>query len=96
MKKRAFGKDLRALMYGFGDDLYPRPDTLDLVEECLMEELARTMDKVLQKTPKGGKYRTEDLLEVLRRDVRKHGRMEELLYMNEELIRVRKAFDTDE
>jgi transcription initiation factor TFIID subunit 13 len=44
----------------------------------------------------GGKLRTEDLLFVLRNDPKKHARVEELLYMNEDLKRARKAFEVDE
>lgn len=42
------------------------------------------------------KLRTEDLLHVLRHDPKKVARVEELLFMNEELKRARKAFDIDE
>ena len=42
------------------------------------------------------KLRTEDLLHVLRHDPKKLARVEELLFMNEELKRARKAFDIDE
>lgn len=42
------------------------------------------------------KLRTEDLLHVLRHDPKKVARVEELLFMNEELKRARKAFDIEE
>ena len=42
------------------------------------------------------KLRTEDLLHVLRHDPKKLARVEELLFMNEELKRARKAFEIDE
>jgi len=44
----------------------------------------------------GGKLRTDDLLFVLRKDPKKHARVEELLFMNEELKKARKAFDVEE
>lgn len=44
----------------------------------------------------GGKFRTDDILFVLRKDPKKYARVEELLFMNEELKRARKAFDVDE
>jgi len=43
-----------------------------------------------------GRLRMEDLLHVLRRDPKKLARLEELLYMNEELKKARKAFDLEE
>lgn len=42
------------------------------------------------------RLRTEDLLHVLRHDSKKLARVEELLFMNEELKRARKAFEIDE
>ncbi len=44
----------------------------------------------------GGKLRTDDLLFVLRKDPKKHARVEELLFMNEELKRARKAFEIED
>lgn len=43
-----------------------------------------------------GKFKTEDLLFIMRKDKKKYSRMEELLYMNEELKKARKAFEADE
>jgi len=42
------------------------------------------------------KLRTDDLLHVLRHDPKKLARVEELLFMNEELKKARRAFDIDE
>lgn len=42
------------------------------------------------------KLRTDDLMHVLRRDPKKLARVEELLFMNEELKRARKVFDIEE
>lgn len=42
------------------------------------------------------RVRTDDLLHVLRHDEKKLARVEELLFMNEELKRARKAFDIEE
>lgn len=42
------------------------------------------------------KLRTDDLLHVLRHDPKKLARIEELLFMNEELKRARRAFEIDE
>lgn len=44
----------------------------------------------------GGKLKTDDLLFVLRNDPKKHARVEELLFMNEELKRARKAFEMED
>ena len=123
---------VRPMLYGFGDISNPRQDTVDLVEDCLLQYLSHVLDASVSLTAKRSnisasamaslaagpaniagasttanssaavgigpslKIKTEDVLTVLKRDAKKYGRAEELLYMNEELKRVRKAFDTDE
>jgi len=85
------------MLYGSGDCSNPRQDTLEAVEDCLedfLERFLRQASKLAR--PRGGKVRTEDLLTVLKRDPKKLGRVEELLFMNEELKKVRKAIDTEE
>lgn len=84
------------MLYGFGDVTNPRQDTLDIVEDCLLEYMTHVLEQASKLSMKRGKLKTEDLLTVLRRDPKKYGRMEELLFMNEELKRVRKAFETEE
>ena len=96
------------MLYGFGDISNPRQDTVDLVEECLLSYLGNVLDASIALAAKRNastsstsatgtsKLKTEDVLTVLKRDAKKYGRAEELLYMNEELKRVRKAFDTEE
>lgn len=42
------------------------------------------------------KLRMEDLLHLLQHDPKKLARVEELLFMNEELKRARKAFEVEE
>lgn len=84
-------------MYGFGDDPHPRNDTVELLEDMVTEYLT---DILLQagKASRlhGSKLRTDDLLFALRKDPKKHARVEELLFMNEELKKARKAFEMEE
>lgn len=85
------------MMYGFGDDASPRSDTVDLVEDLTIEylyDLLHEAHKVALQH--GGKVRTEDLMFVLRKDTKKYTRVEELLFMNEELRKARRAFETDD
>ncbi|KAM0683686.1 Transcription initiation factor TFIID subunit 13 [Mitosporidium daphniae] len=91
VEKRVLIKELRTMLYGFGDVPVPRQDTVEVVEDCLFDFLTRFVAK-----PRGGKVRTEDLLTVLKRDPRKLGRVEELLFMNVELRKARMAFETEE
>ena len=50
----------------------------------------------MQMAAKRGKIHTEDLLFLVRKDTKKYTRVVELLRMNEELKKARKAFDVDE
>lgn len=93
-KQRLFSKDIRPMLYGFGDAPNPDPETVDLVEDCALEYLSRVLDQATRFAGRRGtdKIKTEDVMMVLRRDSKKYGRMEELLYMDKEVKRVRKAF----
>ena len=51
---------------------------------------------VNSKTVNTGKLRQEDLLFVVRKDEKKRSRVEELLFMNRELQKVRRAWVMDE
>lgn len=50
----------------------------------------------MQIATKRGKLNTEDLLFLVRKDNKKYTRVVELLRMNEELKKARKAFDVDD
>ncbi|PJF17832.1 Transcription initiation factor IID, 18kDa subunit domain-containing protein [Paramicrosporidium saccamoebae] len=82
------------MLFGFGDSNNPRQDTVELVEELVIEYLTDTITAAARISQT--RVRTDDLLHVLRHDEKKLARVEELLYMNEVLDRVRKAFDSDE
>ncbi|KAG9019636.1 hypothetical protein FRB90_011982 [Tulasnella sp. 427] len=92
--KGAFVKDLRNMMYGFGDDPNPAPDTVNVMEEILMEFIADVCATSL-KTSRKHTIKLEDLRRALSRpaDSKKLARMEELLFMQEDIKRARAQFD---
>lgn len=90
-----FIKELYPMLYAFGDAKQPRPDTVQLVEQLVTNYLTRYLEKAKRVSPMG-KLRTEDLLFCLRDDPKKLARVEELLFMNEELKKARKTFDMEE
>ncbi|KIO28183.1 hypothetical protein M407DRAFT_72133 [Tulasnella calospora MUT 4182] len=92
--KGAFVKDLRNMMYGFGDDPNPAPDTVNVMEEILMEYIADVCATSL-KTSRKHTIKLEDLRRALSRpaDSKKLARMEELLFMQEDIKRARAQFD---
>ncbi|EMD38401.1 hypothetical protein CERSUDRAFT_113555 [Gelatoporia subvermispora B] len=80
-------------MYGFGDDRNPAPDTVNVMEEILVEYIVDVCQMAL--TPgKKSRLSIEDLRRVLSRpaDAKKLARMEELLFMQEDIKRARAQF----
>ena len=59
-----------------------------------MKNWQRMAEKM--KNSSSGKFQTEDLVYLIRKDVKKYARVEELLRMNEVIKKAKKAFDTDE
>ncbi|KAK6929524.1 Transcription initiation factor IID, subunit 13 [Dillenia turbinata] len=95
-KRGVFQKDLQHMMYGFGDDRNPLPETVALVEDIVVEYVTDMVHKAQEFASKRGKLLTEDFLYLIRKDHPKLNRCTELLSMNEELKQARKAFEVDE
>ncbi|KAG2597421.1 hypothetical protein PVAP13_5KG255500 [Panicum virgatum] len=91
-KRGVFQKDLQHMMYGFGDDPNPLPETVALVEDIVVEYVTDLVHKAQNVASKRGKLLTEDFLYLIRKDLRKLHRATELLSMNEELKQARKAY----
>ncbi|KAH7889667.1 transcription initiation factor IID, 18kD subunit-domain-containing protein [Phlebopus sp. FC_14] len=92
--KGLFAKELKNLMYGFGDDRNPANDTVSVMEEILVEFITDVCQSA------GGPQRKtrlsiEDLRRALSRpaDAKKLARMEELLFMQEDIKRARAQFE---
>lgn len=91
-RKRLFSKELRCMMYGFGDDRNPFTESVDLLEDLVIEFITEITHKASE-VGKSGKVQTEDIIFLVRKDQRKYARVRDLLVMNEELKKARKAFD---
>lgn len=91
-KKKLFSKELRCMMYGFGDDQNPYTESVDLLEDLVIEFITE-MTKKSMDVGRTGKISVEDIIFVIRKDPKKYSRVKELLLMNEELRKARKAFD---
>ncbi|RVW59989.1 Transcription initiation factor TFIID subunit 13 [Vitis vinifera] len=87
---------IQHMMYGFGDDANPLPETVALLEDIVVEYVTDLVHKAQETASKRGKLLTEDFLFLMRKDLPKLNRCTELLSMNEELKQARKAFDVDE
>ncbi len=91
-RKRLFGKELRLMMYGFGDDQNPFTESVDMLEDLVIQFINDIANKA-QDIGRNGKISAEDVTYIVRKDRRKYSRVRDLLSMNEELKKARKAFD---
>ena len=80
------------MMHGFGDDANPYTETVDLVEDLVVQFITEMTVKAME-VGKSGKVHVNDIMFILRRDPKKYARVNDLLRMNEELKKARKAFD---
>ncbi|KAG0321715.1 hypothetical protein BGZ99_003738 [Dissophora globulifera] len=95
-KKYVFNKELKQLMYGFGDVPNPSNDAVGVLEDMLIEYLTDTCTAAAGIADKRGKVNVEDFKFVLRKDAKKRARVDELLYMNEDIRRAKKLADIPE
>merc|ERR1711918_174624 len=94
-KKTWFLKELRAMMFGFGDDERPYQDTVEVMEDLVFDFVVEMTEKCVEVQGKKGRLSEKDLQWVIRKDRKKYARVKELMYMSEELKKARKAFDED-
>ena len=85
-----FEKELRSMMYGYGDSSSPLPESVQLMEDLVTDYLQQVLQQAQcaceerQRAAKARvgtdvKVRERDLLFVLRKDPRRHRRVQELL-----------------
>lgn len=91
-RRRIFAKELRCLLYGYGDDENPYTETVDALEELVVEFIA-DITKQAMDIGRPGKVQVEDVIFLVRKHPKMYARVKELLTMNEELKKARKAFD---
>ena len=83
---------VRCMMYGFGDDQNPYTESVDILEDLVIEFITEMTHKAMS-VGRQGQVQVEDIVFLIRKDPRKFARVKDLLTMNEELKRARKAFD---
>ncbi|XP_052823545.1 transcription initiation factor TFIID subunit 13 isoform X1 [Octopus bimaculoides] len=92
-RKKIFSKEsVRCMMYGFGDDQNPYTESVDLLEDLVVEYITEMTKKAME-VGRPGRIQVEDIIFLIRKDAKKYSRVKELLTMNEELRKARKAFD---
>ncbi|UYV81847.1 TAF13 [Cordylochernes scorpioides] len=83
---------VRCMMYGFGDDQNPYTETVDQIEDLVIEFITNMVHRAME-IGRQGRVQVEDIVFLVRKDPKKYARVKDLLTMNEELKRARKAFD---
>ncbi|KAL3883139.1 hypothetical protein ACJMK2_029432 [Sinanodonta woodiana] len=91
-RKKIFSKELRCMMYGFGDDQNPYTESVDLLEDLVINFITEMTKKAME-VGRPGRISVEDIIFLIRKDPKKYSRVKELLMMNEALRKARKAFD---
>lgn len=97
-KPRLFTKDVKALMYAYGDVEEPLTDSVNAVEDILMNYIVDLCHEAhaYSKVTLRQKVRVDDFKFALRKDPFKFGRLEELLKMQKTIESARKQFDNSE
>ena len=91
-RKRMFSNEVRLTLFGYGDDQNPYTETVDFLEDLVLEFITGMTCKAME-IGRPGRVQVEDIVFLVRKEPRMYGRVRELLTMNEELKKARKAFD---
>ncbi|GAU99403.1 hypothetical protein RvY_10413 [Ramazzottius varieornatus] len=92
--KRIFQRELRCMMYGFGDDQNPYTESVELLEDLVTQYMVEMTTKAME-VGRQNRVQVEDIMYLVRNDSRKYVRVNDLINMNEELKRARKAFNEE-
>ena len=84
------------MVYGFGGDPSPDPETLDVLEDVMVEFVSDVMQRAGASASKQGKVRTQDLLYVIRKSPKQWGRAKELLLLKKEIEEAKRTSQTND
>lgn len=88
-----FARELKSMMYAFGDVEDPLPETVAMMESILVDYLTQICHEAGRVSGQRAKVKVDDFRFVLRNDSRKLGRVEELLRLQKVIADARKQFD---
>ncbi|KAJ2357262.1 hypothetical protein IWW50_001469 [Coemansia erecta] len=91
-RHKLFSRELPLLMYGFGDNSPPLPESVDVLEDILIDYINNTCIDAAKVAGRRSKVTVEDFKFVLRKDPKKLARVEELIAMNKEIVSARMLF----
>ena len=93
-RKKLFHRELKYMMHGFGDDPNPYSETVDLVEELVIQFITEMTVKAME-VGKSGRVHVNDIIFIIRKDPKKYSRVKDLLMMKEQIDKAKKAFSDD-
>ncbi|KAI9755353.1 MAG: Transcription initiation factor TFIID subunit 13 [Lichina confinis] len=93
-----FAKELRLLMYAYGDDREPLDETVKVFDEIVTDFIIETCHEASRSAQhaRRQKIKVDDFRFALRKDAVKLGRVQELLQMDKVLKDWRKAFNEND
>jgi transcription initiation factor TFIID subunit 13 len=91
-RRRMFMKELRCTLFGYGDDPNPYTETVEFLDDLVLEFISDMTQKGME-IGRSGRVQVEDIIFLVRKHPRMYARVRDLLTMNEELKKARKAFD---
>lgn len=91
--KKNFRTELMLMMHSLGDDKNPFKETVTILEDLVCQYILSVTDQACSLVDVLSLLSTDHILHVVRNDAKKYARVQELLTVNEELKKARKAFD---
>ncbi|MCJ1481809.1 Transcription initiation factor TFIID subunit 13 [Schaereria dolodes] len=93
-----FESELRALLYAFGDDQDPLPETIRVLDEIVTDFIIETCHQAARSASysRRQKIKVDDFKFAIRNDEALLGRVQDLLGMDKELKEAKKLFDVEE
>jgi transcription initiation factor TFIID subunit 13 len=95
-KKNYFTRDLKVMMYGFGDVKNPSSKSVELVEEMVLKYVSDITMRAYQCSGKRGRLQTDDFIKAVEHDPKKSFRAKELLRLSDVIKKSKKNFNADE
>ena len=82
-----FQDELKKMMYGFGDSLEPNWETMELMEQYLIEFVANIVNCVFKRSQRGGNHNMQlgDLLHYLQQNMKVSTRVPFILEINSKI-----------
>eukprot|EP00455_Lapot_gusevi_P024205 TRINITY_DN2512_c0_g6_i1.p1 TRINITY_DN2512_c0_g6~~TRINITY_DN2512_c0_g6_i1.p1 ORF type:complete len:148 (-),score=28.61 TRINITY_DN2512_c0_g6_i1:154-534(-) len=93
-KPASFARELRPMMYGFGDEVCPLDESVDLMEDLAIEFIADMTRKAIEHAG-SERIRVEDILFVIRKDRAKYDRATELLALDRAILKLKNSQKVD-